>query len=76
MSEPIITITIETEGTFTVEDLWPDGDAPDTIDGQTVLDLIREFGETDIYLDWGFPKMEIDAYVFTPIRTKQTKDEQ
>lgn len=46
-----IQLTIECD--LSVDDMWPDGDAPTNPTAVDVRDLIRRCGDIDIIQDWG-----------------------
>ncbi len=63
MSDKIITITLTRDEDFEVDELWPDGDAPEVIDEKAVRDLIRDHRGAEGIRDW-FPRpADIDVYV-------------
>ena len=49
-----IYINLEAETDMTVEELWPDGDAPNVITPEAVQDRLKELGgAATIIADWG-----------------------
>ena len=59
MREPRIEIEIEFSCSFAVDELWPDGDAPETIDREAVLALIEQEGWYRTPSAWGFDKPQV-----------------
>ena len=54
-------ITIEGEYDFTVEELWPDGDAPENPTAADVRQLIKDSGGVRAVIrDWG---LDMDLHV-------------
>lgn len=62
-------VTIEFEALFTVNELWPGGDAPDNPSKADVEALVAEGGGTDIIDSWGFDGRDTD------IRVEEVDDE-
>lgn len=59
--EPTFSVTLESDNQLSVDDVWPDGDAPDNPTTEDVIKAIKEVGSAGrLILEWG---MSIDVYV-------------
>lgn len=53
MNEKLITITLDLSTVLTVDEFWPDGDAPEEVTKEAVEALIKHCGGPDQILnDW------------------------
>jgi hypothetical protein len=61
----IISITIQTEIDFTVDDIWPDGNAPEDFDAYDVKAALESYGSKYELLElWGLLN-DLDVTVYT-----------
>jgi hypothetical protein len=48
-------VTLESDNLLDVDDVWPDGDAPENPTSEDVIKAIKEVGSVrSLVLDWGF----------------------
>lgn len=61
---PVFTISYEVEETLSLEDLWPDGDAPENPTVDDVIGIMRKSGSVINWMrDWGMEPDWIDVEV-------------
>jgi hypothetical protein len=66
MSRPFIEIEITSLADFEVDDLWPDGDAPEVITKEAVQALVDKESPRRLMDEWFFPLPDIRIRVVTP----------
>lgn len=62
-------ITLEVSGSwsFAIDDLWPDGDAPEPITAAAVVELLKRDGLRNVLRAWCLePDLEYEVSVTTP----------
>lgn len=60
MREAQIFVSFQYDVDFSIKELWPDGDAPDIITREAVLDLIKKDGGPNrVVSEWFFPEPNI-----------------
>jgi hypothetical protein len=47
-------IEVGDEAHLTVDEIWPDGNAPDNPTVEDVIKVIRDYGKWNFATDWGF----------------------
>ena len=52
--QAMFTITLEADSAFTIDECWPDGDAPDHPTAEQVIDRLKSHGSIlSAIADWG-----------------------
>lgn len=63
-------ISIRMDDVLGIDQLWPDGDAPENPTAEDVLDLIEECGGAEMIIrDWNLP-LEVSVYEDIKFSTK------
>ena len=50
--EKFFTITLQGDHSLTVEEIWPDGDAPDNPTDADVVAVLKKYSLSDLISDW------------------------
>jgi hypothetical protein len=66
MREPWIEITVESFAEFKINELWPDGDAPNPITEADVRALIAKENPRRLTDEWFFPTPDIHVTLIDP----------
>jgi hypothetical protein len=71
-----VAITIEVSATFSVRELWPDGDWPDVVDEDAVRTVIEESGGAEVIVrDWGDFDFDTEIMVFPTVSKRSKSDD-
>lgn len=63
-----VTMEVTYRDIFTVEELWPDGDWPDDITEDAVLELVEEYGTDAVIADWNLSETDVLVSVSKPAK--------
>lgn len=64
MSRPVSFVIVFPEVTLSVDEVWPNGDAPENPTAQDVVNAMRESGGYPgaVMTDWGLSPSEIEVF--------------
>lgn len=54
-----VNITLEFDCSFRLKEIWPDGDVPEVVTREEIMDLLKAEGLFRVASAWGFPQPQV-----------------